>query len=124
LSGDEFADELLRGERTGKYSPLWVATQLEDDAEKAAAHLRKAKSKARDTRSAEFRRLAVDVTIQAGLGRFFAAKFRAGVLYAIYLRRGPRAALEEALRAYRAARSAWADLANVAKNVYRDDVTF
>jgi hypothetical protein len=124
LSCDEFADDLLKGERSGKYSPLWVAAQLEDNAENAAAHLRKAKSKARDLRSAEFRRLAVDVTIQAGLGRFFAAKFRAGVLYAIYLRNGHRAALEEALRAYRAAHTAWADLANAAKNVYRDDVTF
>ena len=44
LSGDEFADELLKGERSGKYSPLWVAAQLEDHAEKAAAHLRKSKA--------------------------------------------------------------------------------
>jgi hypothetical protein len=124
LSLDEFADELIKGEHSGKYSPVWVATQLDDAAENAAMLLRKAKSKTRDARSAEFRRLAVDVTIQAGLGKFFAAKFRAGVLYALYVRSSHRAALEEALKANRAARAAWAELADAAKDVYRHDITF
>jgi hypothetical protein len=124
LSCDEFADELIKGERSGKYSPTWVGEQLDAAAEKATAQLRKAKSKVRDARSAGFRRLATDVTIQAGLGKFFAAKFRAGVLYALYLRNGHRAALEESLKENRAARTAWAELANVAKGIYRDDVTF
>ena len=38
----------------------------------------------------EYRRLAIDVAIQAGLGRFFGAKFRAGVLYRIYEQTGDR----------------------------------
>ena len=58
-----------------------------------------------------------------GLGRFFAAKFRAGVLYAIHERTGDRAALEEALKSYRAARAAWAGLAETAKGVYVPDIT-
>ena len=32
----------------------------------------------------EYRRMAADVTIQAGLGRFFGAKFRSAALYRIY----------------------------------------
>ena len=44
----------------------------------------------------------LDVQIQAGLGRFFAAKFRAGVLYHLHEQTGDRAALEEALKRYRA----------------------
>jgi hypothetical protein len=124
LGLDEFADELITGERSGKYSPAWVAGQLDNAAESAAALLRKAKSKTRDARSAEFRRLAADVAIQAGLGRFFAAKFRAGALYALYARGGHRAALEEALKANRAARAAWVELADAAKDVYRHDITF
>ena len=124
LGIDEFADELIKGQRSGKYSPAWVATQLDDAAGNAVALLRKAKSKMRDARSAEFCRLALDVSIQAGLGKFFAAKFRAGVLYALYVRSGQRAALEEALNANRAARAAWAELADAAKGVYRDDITF
>ncbi len=72
----------------------------------------------------DFRRLKVDATIQAGLGKFFAAKFRSGVLYAIHLRTQDRGALETSLREFRSARTAWADLANVAKGVYRNDVTY
>ena len=124
LGIDEFADELINGEASGKYSPAWVANHLEEDAEKAAAQLRGAKTKARDFRSPAFQRLAVDVSIQAGLGRFYAAKFRAGVLYALYERSRHQPALEAALKTHRAARAAWAEFAEQAKDVYVHDITF
>jgi hypothetical protein len=124
LSCDEFAGELIKGEVSGKHSPVWVANRLDEHAETASARLREARSKVRDVQSADFRRLAADVTIQAGLGRFFAAKFRAGVLFALYERSLHLPALEAALKANRAARAAWAELAGVAKGVYRDDITF
>jgi hypothetical protein len=124
LGMDEFADELLKGGSSGKYSPAWVANRLDEHAETASARLREAQSKVRDVQSADFRRLAADVTIQAGLGKFFAAKFRAGVLFALYERSLHSPALEAALKANRAARAAWAELAGAAKGVYRDDITF
>ena len=52
--------------------------------------------------------MAIDVDLQIGLGRFFAAKFRSGVLYAIHEQSGDRDALRQALQAYRQARAAWA----------------
>jgi hypothetical protein len=106
---DDFSGELLKGERSGRYSPIEVAQWLEDLA--AAA------------RPVNRRRVDIDVAIEAGVGRFFAAKFRAGVLYAIYERTGDRAAIEAALQYYRAARAAWAELANRAKGVYVSDIT-
>ncbi len=121
LNCDEFADELLKGEYSGKLSPSWVAARLEDYAEQTLLSLRKLN--VRDSRNAEFRRLKVDATIQAGLGNFFAAKFRAGVFYSLYLRMKDPKALRESLHENRAARAAWAELANVAKGIYRDDVT-
>lgn len=124
LSCDELAGELINGEASGKYSPVWVANQLDDAAENAAENLRAAKSKVRDAKSANFRRLAVDVTIQSGLGKFFASKFRAGVFYALYERSLHQPALEQALKSQRAARAAWAELEDAAKNIYRSDVTF
>jgi hypothetical protein len=148
LSCDEFADELIKGdpsgkyspvwvtgpvpfpmaarsgEASGKYSPVWVANQLDDAAENAAENLLAAKSQVRDAGGADFRRLAADVKIQSGLGKFYAAKFRAGVLYALYGRSLHQPALEQALKAQRAARAAWAELADAAKNIYRGDVTF
>jgi hypothetical protein len=122
LNGDEYAAELLNGQRSGKYSPAWVAARLDDYAEQTLSALRKLA--VRDRRDVDFRRLKTDATIQAGLGNFFAAKFRAAVFHGLYLRTKDPQALKEALANNRAARAAWAELANVAKGVYRDDVTY
>src|SRR5690348_2631852 len=121
---DEFADELIAGKSSGKYSPAWVAERLEEAAEQALSQLQKAKLKMRDAQSAEFRRLAIDIPIQAGLGRFFAARFRAGICYALYQRSGHRPALEAAIRLNRAARTAWAEFAQPATTPYRSDITY
>ncbi|MBZ5617223.1 MAG: twin-arginine translocation signal domain-containing protein [Acidobacteriia bacterium] len=119
---NDFADELLQGERGGKYSPIEVAQWLEDLAAEAGKHLAQATTQAAGKSGPEFRRLAIDVDLQIGLGRFFAAKFRSGVLYAIHDRSGDRAALEEALKAYRGARNIWAQIADRAKSVYVPDI--
>ena len=137
LGVDEFAQELVKPldplnphglkimtVRSGKYSPAWVARQLEEFADNASASLREAKTKVADSRSADFRRLANDIAIQAGLGRFFAAKFRSGMLLALFQSTADRAALVEALKANRASRGFWAELAAQAKDVYRSDLTF
>jgi len=76
-----------------------------------------------DRNGPEFRRMAVDVALQASLGRFFAAKFRSGVLYGIYERSGERAALQEAIDKYRLARAVWAGLAERARPIYLPDIT-
>ncbi len=120
---DDFAEELLKGERGGKYSPLEVAQWLDELAGAAARNLAQAEARAGDRPSPEFRRLAIDVAIQSGLGRFFAWKLRSAVLYALWERGRDRSALAEAVKAYRAARAAWAELAGRARGVYRDDVT-
>jgi hypothetical protein len=113
-----FAAELLSKQSTGKHSPVEVAQWLDDYAAAALNRLANVSSAGVD-----FRRLAVDVRIQAGIGKFFAAKLRAGVLYAIYEATADRAALDAALGQYRAARSSWIELAGVAKGVYVGDVT-
>jgi len=106
---NDFAEELLNGEQSGKYSPIEVAQWLEDLAGGA--------------QSSGSRRAQIDVQIQCGLGKFFAAKLRAGVLYRIHERTGDRTALEQALNFYHAARAAWAGLADHAKDVYVADIT-
>jgi hypothetical protein len=114
----EFADELLKGARSGKYSPLEVASWLEDCAD-ATTKL----SGADFGSSPEFRRIAVDVDLLASLGSFFRSKLRAGVLYAIYEHTGDRAALAEALKQYKAARSNWAGVAKRSKLEYAADLS-
>jgi len=121
---NDFAGELLSGQRDGKYSPLEVAKWLEDLSATAAQHLAEAESKSGNSKGVAFRRMAADVNIQCGLGRFFAWKLRAGVLYALFQQTGNISALQEALKAYRRARSSWADFAGPAKTVYMADITY
>ena len=120
---DDFGDALLDGERSGKYTPIEVARRIEDCAAAAAESLARGERRATGQARAEYRRLTVDIAIAAGLGRFFGAKFRAGVLYRIFDRTGDRAALEQAVSAYRVAREAWFAIAARAGNVYAPDVT-
>jgi hypothetical protein len=120
---NDFATEMLTNQRSGKYSPIEVAQWLQDLCETASTQLARAE-KTFGRSGPEFRRMAADVNIQIGLGRFFAAKFRSGVLYAIHEQSGDRTALEESLAAYRQAREFWATFANGAGRVYTSDISF
>jgi hypothetical protein len=120
---NDFADELLRGGRSARYSPVEVAQWIEDYAAASMKHLAQFEAQASGKSRPEYRRMAIDIAIQAGLGRFFGAKFRSGVLYRIHEQTGDRTALEESLKQYRAARAAWAELAGRAKGVYAPDIT-
>jgi hypothetical protein len=113
---NDFADDLLRNEFNGKYSPLEVAQWLDDYAHDATKHLRSGKSP-------EYRRLSTDVMIQVGLGSFFAAKLRAAVLYRVFEKTNEPGALEASLSQYRLARDRWSELANAAKDIYQSDIT-
>ena len=95
---NDFADNLIAGRRSGKYSPIEVAQWLEDLADEAPP-------------------------MEAGIGRFFAAKFRAAVLFRLFEKTNDRAALAASVQAYRAARSAWAEMARRAQTEYVADIT-
>ena len=64
------------------------------------------------------------MAIQIGLGRFFAWKLRSSVFYAVHLKTGQCAALDEALGTYRKARAAWAEMAEQARGVYVKNIAF
>jgi hypothetical protein len=124
LGPDEFAERLLKGETSGKYSPVEVAQWLEDLAQVAEENLAAADKVTADRQAPAFRRFGVDVSAQLGLGRFYARKLRAAVLFALHERTGDRTALDEAIKAYRSAREAWASVAEVTTGVYVKDLTF
>ncbi|SDS30695.1 hypothetical protein [Actinopolymorpha singaporensis] len=121
---DEYAEDVVAGRRDGRYSPMEVADWLDRLAEEAEQNLAVARDKSARADDPEFRRVAIDVAAQAGLGRFFAGKFRAGVAYALHERTGDASHLGEAVAAYRAARDAWAGVAEVTTGAYRPDLTF
>ncbi len=120
---NDFADEVLSSERSAKYSPVEAAQWLEDCAEAATAAMAEAGRRTQRQQRPEYRRMATDVALQAGLGRFFGSKFRAGILYRIFEKTGDQTALRECLTQYRKARAAWAEIANLAKGVYMSDIT-
>ena len=113
------AEELLRGRPSGKAPPVDVSGWLEDLAHRGEQDLRRAGTLA----SRDWRRTGIDIELLTGLGRFFAAKFRSGVLDSIHERTGDRLALEAAIRTYKMARSAWADVARRAAGVYAADLS-
>ena len=120
---NDHAEDLVHGRPNAKYTPIEVAQWIEDYAKAGRSSLAKAEASATSKKDAAYRRLRIDILLQAGLGEFFAAKFRSGVLFHIYEVTSDRAALEASLAQYRKARGTWAELANLAKDVYRPDIT-
>jgi hypothetical protein len=120
---NDLADDLLMSRRSGKYTPVEVAQWLEDYAATASESLARGEHRATGKNRPEYRRLTIDIAVAVGMGRFFAAKFRAGVLYRIYEQTGDRAALEQALKSYRGAREAWAGIVARTRGVYLPDIT-
>ncbi len=120
----DHAGDLLAGRANAKYSPIEVAQWLEDYSALSAKALASARLQATSHTSPEFRRMEEDVLIQNGLGNFFAAKLRSGVLFEIYQRTGNAEAGQRALDQYKGAREAWATMASRANHVYRADITY
>ncbi len=121
---EDHVDALLNGQPDGKYSPIDVAQWLEDLSHSTFEHLAEAEKAAEDQSAPAYRRLAIDVRVQGGLGRFFGQKLRAGVLFALHERTGDGASKAEALRLYRSARDAWAGIVTATSGAYAADLSF
>jgi hypothetical protein len=120
---EEHGGDLLYGTANPKYSPIDVAQWLEDSAAAASDALDAARLGSATYRLPAFLRVEADVLIQVGLGQFFAAKLRAGVLYSVFQQSQERRAGQEALDQYRMAREAWVAAAQ-AGAVYRNDIAY
>ena len=59
---NDFAEELLKGDRSGKYTPIEYAQWIEDYADAADKHLADAEATSRGKQRPEFRRMAIDVS--------------------------------------------------------------
>jgi len=120
----EHAADLLAGRANAQYSPIEVAQWLDDCGSLAEQAWERARQQASRNGSPEFQRIEEDLHIQIGLGRFFAAKLRSGVLFEIYRLTGYREAGNLALDQYRKARDAWAAMAQRAWKIYRLNITY
>lgn len=119
----ESAAELLGGNKSGRYSPLDVAQWLDEHAAAAEKCWTDANVSIAKKEAPEYRRLAVDLSLQIRLGEFFATRFRSGVLFAIYEQTQDSRALAKSLDLYKRSRKTWAELAEITKPVYLSDIT-
>lgn len=124
VGAEESVREALDGRPSGRYSPLDVAGWLERLSDEAVEQLGRIEVEDPEPSDPEVRRLVIDVGIQAALGRFFAGKMRAAVLYELSGQTADRTALQRAAEAHRTARSAWATAVDRASGVYVDDLTY
>ncbi len=120
----EHAADLLAARSNPKYSPVEVAQWLDGYTAAAAKALSAAHRQTKSNTSPEFRRIEEDVLIQNGLGQFFAAKLRSGVLFEIYQRTGDSDAGKLALEQYLKARDSWTAMARRAQNIYRANISY
>ncbi len=120
----EHTGDLLANRVNPKYSPTEIAQWLDDYTSAALTALSSSRTKAKSTESPEFRRMQEDVLIQIGLGQFFAAKLRSGVLFEIYKQTGDADAAKLAIEHYRKARNFWEAMARRAQKVYRANITY
>jgi hypothetical protein len=121
----DHAKDILAGNQGAKYSPVEVMQWLDELTARSSSALAVARQAAGVRgRTPQFRRMEEDVLIQIGLGRFFAAKLRGGLLFEIYLHTGDAKAGQLALAEYKKARAAWAAMAERAKGVYRADISY
>jgi hypothetical protein len=120
---NEFVDSLLTGKGSGKNSPISVSNALASWSATAVADLARTASAIADPKAPAYRRLVLDATIAAGLGQFFAHKFRAAICWQLFNLSGHEPARAAARDAYKQARAAWASLADTAK-VYLPNLTF
>jgi TAT (twin-arginine translocation) pathway signal sequence len=119
----EHAKDLLTGQQSAKYSPIEVAQWLEDFTTTSSQALTTARREFSHT-TPPFQRMEEDVLIQNGLGLFFAAKLKSGVLFEIYQQTGDPEAGRLALAEYQKARTSWVAMAERAKRIYRSNITY
>jgi hypothetical protein len=120
---DEYVAALAGGELSAKYTPLEVASwieQLVEEGQRARDRLQQVA----DHTDSQVRRLLIDLDVLLRLGRFFAGKFRAAVDYSTFRATRDAALLESALLHYRAARDAYAEIAVIVDGVYQRDLRF
>ncbi len=125
LSIDDYARALIANTSTARYHPLEVAQWLDATVSQSSAALDQArKSAAGRMSSPEFRRAEEDILILNGLGRYYAALFRAALCYSLFQNTGDKRITAESLKHYRSALDSWKTMAVRAQTVYTSDISY
>jgi hypothetical protein len=123
-TADAYAAALVAGRPSGLITPDQVAARLVELAESAEAALEAAAKAAPAQEAPGFRRLAIDVTVQALLARFFSGKVSAGVAYSLFSATGDPELLRYGLADYQEGRDALARVIKTTSGVYGANLAF
>ncbi len=119
----EYAELLLAGRPSHRYTPLDVADWLDG----LAAGVERAVAEARschDVGRPAAQRLLIDAQIQAGIARFFAARYRAAVWAELFVATDVTWLIEPAIDHTKRSVAAWEAIASLSAGVYQDDLTY
>jgi len=119
----EYAELLLAGQPSHRYTPLDVADWLVELAEGCEAALTAAR-RGRDFGRAEAQRILIDVEILAGIARHFAEKFRAACWAELFVATKVTELIDPMIDYARRSVAAWERLAAVSREVYHTDLTY
>ena len=119
----EYAELLLAGKPSHRYTPLDVADWLDTMAKGCEDALSTARS-ATDFGRLEAQRILIDVEILAGIARHFAEKFRASCWAELFITSKATTLIEPMIDHAKRSVAAWERLAAVSRGVYHDDLTY
>ena len=119
----EYAELLLAGQPSHRYTPLDVADWLDEMAEGCETELTKARKTA-DFGRAEVQRILIDAQILGGMARYFAEKFRAACWAELFIATKVSALIEPVLDHARRSVLAWETIAAISRDLYHDDLTY
>ncbi|MDV3249725.1 hypothetical protein DevBK_00125 [Devosia sp. BK] len=119
----EFAELLLAGKTSHRYTPLDVAGWLDEMAKGCEIALTAARSSP-DYARAEPQRILADVEILGGMARHFAEKFKASCWAELFIATKASELIEPMLGHARNAVLAWERLSAISRELYHDDLTY
>ncbi|MCW0019102.1 hypothetical protein [Rhizobium sp. BT-226] len=123
VTAREYAELLLAGKASHRYTPLDIADWLEELAEGCDQAVLDAKKTASFATPA-VQRIVVDVEICGGLARFFAEKFRAACWAELFVATKVSSLVEPLLDHARRSVMAWERVADISRDLYQDDLTY
>ena len=119
----EYAELLLKGDDSHRYTPLDAADWLEGLASGCEREVQKAKA-TKSFATAAVQRMLTDVAICGGIARFFAEKLRAAVWAELYIATKATCLMDPAIDHARRSVMAWEEIAAVTRDLYHDDLTY
>ncbi len=122
-SAREYAELLLAGKPSHRYTPLDVADWLDELARQTETALVAARGR-RDYGRMAVQRMLIDAEILAGMARYFAEKFRAACWAELFVATKATELIEPMLDHARRSVLGWERSAAASRDVYDDDITY